>query len=112
MQICVKKVQINIIRTVIITFSIFTIYFLFIMIFQCNPVSAFWMANPNPAIGLPDGAVCLDRTIIAGSTYAHGALSAAADWILGTLPVFLVWNLNMNPRTKISVALILALGAV
>jgi hypothetical protein len=106
MQICVKKSQINIIRTVIIVFSLFTTYFLFLMIFQCHPISYFWAAAPVA------GASCISREIIADSTYAHGALSAAADWTLGILPIFLVWNLNMNPRTKISVALILALGAV
>jgi hypothetical protein len=31
---------------------------------------------------------------------------------LGTLPIFLVWDLAMNTRTKVSVALILALGAL
>jgi len=50
--------------------------------------------------------------MISGSTYTHSALSALGDWTLGTLPIFLVWDLNMNPRTKISVAVILALGAL
>jgi len=114
MQICVKKSQINIIRGVMLVFSLFTTYFLFLMIFQCHPVSYFWTQNPNPQPGAPApaGESCIPRDIIADSTYAHGALSAAADWTLGILPIFLVWNLNMNPRTKFSVALILALGAV
>jgi hypothetical protein len=45
-------------------------------------------------------------------TYAHGAISTWSDWTLGVLPIFLVWNLKMNPRTKVSVALILSLGAL
>ena len=44
--------------------------------------------------------------------YTHGAISTWSDWTLGILPAFLVWNLNMNPRTKVSVALILGLGAL
>lgn len=112
MQICVKKLQINIIRTVIIAFTLFTIYFLFLMIFQCHPISFFWTQNPDPTVPAPVGSACIDRSIIESSTFAHGALSAAVDWTLGILPIFLVWNLNMTPRTKISVALILALGAV
>lgn len=114
MQICVRKSQINIIRGVMLVFSIFTIFFLFLMIFQCHPISYFWTQNPQPGPDYiaPAGESCIPRWIIADSTYAHGALSAAADWTLGILPIFLVWNLNMNPRTKISVALILALGAV
>jgi hypothetical protein len=45
------------------------------------------------------------------STYAHGVLSAIVDWTLGTLPIFIVWNLKLNIRGKVSVAMILALGA-
>jgi hypothetical protein len=99
---------------VIIVFSLFTTYFLFLMIFQCHPISYFWTQSPYATPDTPpvEGASCISREIIADSTYAHGALSAAADWTLGILPIFIVWNLNMNPRTKISVALILSLGAV
>lgn len=54
----------------------------------------------------------MNSKVIADSTYAHSAISALADWTLGTLPIFLVWDLAMSPRTKVSVALILALGAM
>lgn len=50
--------------------------------------------------------------MVAGSTYAHSSLSVAADWTLALLPISLVWDLDMNPRTKVSVAVILALGAL
>jgi len=47
------------------------------------------------------------------TTYAHAAISAWGDWTLGIIiPIFLVRDLSLSPRTKISVALILALGAV
>jgi hypothetical protein len=55
---------------------------------------------------------CIPKHYIVGSTYAQGVLSAVVDWTLGIMPIFLVWNLQMNTRTKISVALILAFGAV
>lgn len=45
-------------------------------------------------------------------TYVHGALNATADWTLGLLPIFIVKDLEMNQRTKITVMLILALGAM
>jgi hypothetical protein len=85
MQICVKKSQINIIRTVIIVFSLFTPYFLFLMIFQCHPISYFWMQSPYTTSDIPpvEEASCISREIIADSTYAQGALCAAADWTLG-----------------------------
>jgi hypothetical protein len=55
---------------------------------------------------------CVSPTVIVMSTYTHGVLSAIADWTLNTIPIFLVWNLQMNTRTKVSLALILTLGAV
>jgi hypothetical protein len=46
------------------------------------------------------------------ATYAYSAISCWVDWTLAIVPVFIVWNLQMNIRTKISVAMILALGAM
>lgn len=37
-------------------------------------------------------------------------MSALTDWAFGILPIFFVWKMQMNPRTKISVILILSLG--
>jgi len=45
-------------------------------------------------------------------TLVHSAIMAAADWTCAILPVFLVWDLKMNKRLKISVALILMIGAL
>ena len=50
--------------------------------------------------------------IIVDAFYGYSAISCLADWILGIIPVFLVWNLQMNKRTKLSVAAILAVGAM
>jgi hypothetical protein len=93
-----------IIWTVIITFSIFTAYYVPLMVYQCHPISYFWTKSG-------DG-WCLSSDVIANSTYAHGALTAVADWTLGTVPIFLVWSLKMNVRTKVSAALLLALGSM
>jgi hypothetical protein len=53
---------------------------------------------------------CLHDPIISNVTYAHAAMSACTDWAFGILPVFFVWKIQMNPRTKFSVVLILSLG--
>jgi hypothetical protein len=107
MQICVNKCQRTVIWTVIGVFSVFTTYYVPLLVFQCHPISYFWTQSDGKG-----GGGCISPDVIADSSYAHGGLSAVADWTLGTLPVFLVWNLQMNPRTKISAALLLALGSV
>ena len=45
-------------------------------------------------------------------TYVHSAISAVADCILAILPMFLVFGLQMNIRTKIIVFAILGLGTL
>jgi hypothetical protein len=129
---------------------LFSIFYFFVVVFQCSPVQFFWTQYEGVK------GKCVNPHIITGSTYAHSALSASADCksirangflvchatedfqnmeflcsmlveafqdqahtdsssfigTLGTLPIFLVWDLAMNPRTKVSVALILGLGAL
>jgi hypothetical protein len=47
-----------------------------------------------------------------GITYALAAVNAAADWAFGTLPFFIVWDLQMKLKTKALVAGILAFAAI
>lgn len=105
-RICVKKSQLVTIWIVIGVTTGFAIFYFFLVIFQCSPVTYFWTQYLGVA------GKCVNSKVITASTYAHSAISALADWTLGILPIFLVWDLAMNPRTKVSVALILALGAV
>lgn len=37
-------------------------------------------------------------------------MSAITDWSFGILPIFFVWNMVMDLRTKLSVVLVLSLG--
>lgn len=105
-RICVTRTQIMTIWIVGVVVVIFSTVYLFIAIFQCSPVTYFWTQY------LGASGNCLKPSVITGTSYAHAAVSCWAYWTLGILPVSLVWNLSMNIRTKISVTLILALGAL
>lgn len=109
LRVCVKRFQRNIIYAVLGVVTLYSVGYFLLIIFQCRPTSFFWNKYDffHPMKGK-----CVGPSVIAGSTYTHSALSAIADWTLGILPIFLVWDLNMNPRTKVSVAVILALGAL
>lgn len=41
---------------------------------------------------------------------AHSVVSFTADWVFALLPISLVWNIQLNRPTKISLVAILALG--
>ncbi|KAF7913690.1 uncharacterized protein EAF01_000096 [Botrytis porri] len=78
-------------------------YFIFVLL-QCQPISYFWNM-------FDDGSgSCLSTSTRANVTYAHAAMSALTDWAYGILPITFVWKMKMNPRTKLSVVLILSLG--
>jgi hypothetical protein len=68
-------------------------------------VSEFW--NNHPASNK-----CIPELPTIGITYALGAVNAFADWSFGTLPIFIVWDLQMNRKTKIMVVGILAFAAM
>jgi hypothetical protein len=105
-RICVKKSHILTIWVVLGVVTGFSLFYFFLVVFQCSPITYFWTQYVGAA------GKCVPAKVITDSTYAHSAISAWADWTMGILPIFLVWDLAMNPRTKVSVALILALGAL
>lgn len=85
----------------VITFSLF--YF-FLVIFQCSPVTFFWRQYEG------EKGVCINPAAVPDASIAHSVISFTADWILGLLPIFLIIHLQMNFRTKASVAGVLSLG--
>jgi hypothetical protein len=68
-------------------------------------VSEFWNNHPASDKCIPAGPT-------KGISYALAAVNAAADWVLGTLPFFIVWDLQMKLKTKALVAGILAFAAI
>ncbi|KAH9900339.1 hypothetical protein F4778DRAFT_136630 [Xylariomycetidae sp. FL2044] len=107
LRICSTTRQRIIIWIVLIGCLVFNLFYVFIAAFQCKPVEYFWMRAVEDAKG-----TCLSEEIILGSTYAAAAVNACADWVLGLMPIALVWNLDLNKRSKVSVAGILALGSI
>ncbi|KAJ4381705.1 hypothetical protein N0V86_003069 [Didymella sp. IMI 355093] len=84
---------------------LFSIVYFFLVTFQCTPVSEFWNNHPASDKCIPAGPT-------KGISYALAAVNAAADWVLGTLPFFIVWDLQMKLKTKALVAGILAFAAI
>lgn len=82
-----------------------TIYF-FIIMFQCNPISAWWEISPGR---IPQ---CINMDIILISTYIASGLTAVLDWTIGIIPFFIVKDLNMPRNRKLMVAGILAFAAM
>ncbi|KAI5868030.1 hypothetical protein GGS23DRAFT_543727 [Durotheca rogersii] len=107
LRICSRRWQRVVIYTVLGVCFVFHVFYIFIVAFQCQPLAYFWMRHT----GLMEGR-CVDAELIEGSTYAATAINAVADWVLGLLPIALVWHLELSRRSKVLVAFILALGSV
>ncbi|KAK8124700.1 uncharacterized protein PG998_000459 [Apiospora kogelbergensis] len=108
LRICSKPWHKAVIYTVLAVVVVWNVVYASLAAFQCLPVEHFWerISDPNA-----DGQ-CLSEDIITGTTYAAAAINCAADWVLGLLPIALVWDLELNRRTKASIAGILALGII
>ena len=78
---------------------------LFEFIYQCQPISFMWSYTREPTEGH-----CIDPSVTMAMLYMHGAVACLGDWTLGVLPWFLVKDLNMNLRTKLTVGALLCLA--
>lgn len=108
LRICVTRVHRMVIYITIGVTEIYSLFFFLLFVLQCQPTSYFWqraMANP------PEGH-CLDASVVSNAFYGYSAISCWTDWTYSILPVFLVWNLQMDSRVKISVVGILAAGCM
>ena len=70
---------------------------------QCKPVAATW----DKSLG-----TCVDKSVITNVSYFISATSIITDWTCAVVPAFLLWDVQLRVRIKISVILVLALGVV
>jgi hypothetical protein len=106
LRIAVAPLHKWIIWGVLLVHEVYSVFFFFIFVFQCVPATYFWTRFTGGK------GKCINPKISVDVFYVYSAISCAGDWILGILPIFIVWKLQMNKRTKISVACILAVGAM
>ncbi|KAL5326304.1 hypothetical protein ACEPPN_007442 [Leptodophora sp. 'Broadleaf-Isolate-01'] len=101
----VKKHKI-IIWIVVVVFEVYGTFYFFLFVLQCRPSAYFWTQYTGGK------GTCINPTITVDATYAYSAISCWTDWTLAIIPMFIVWNLQMNIRTKIGLSLILAMAAL
>ncbi|KAF2429363.1 hypothetical protein EJ08DRAFT_573853, partial [Tothia fuscella] len=76
---------------------------IFITIFQCKPIYAFW------TVPLPRNSKCLDDGIL---TLACGIANTIADLLVVLLPIPLIARLDIQPRRRVGAILLVSLGFV
>jgi hypothetical protein len=103
LRIVVSKVHKYIVY-IVMALNAYSLFYFFLLMLQCRPISYFW--NPK------EPGHCINRHFVEKASYIFTAVCLATDLTLAILPLFFVWNLNMNQRTKYAVAGILALAAM
>ena len=104
LRLTINKIHIWILYIMMALSAITGIVFFFVTMFQCFPVSFFW----NKA----EAGSCIDVHILEGLTYLYGAINAITDFTFGLLPLALIYNLQMDRKTKILLAPILSMGCM
>lgn len=91
--------------TVIGIMEIFSIFFFFLFILQCRPSAYFWTQYTGGK------GTCINPDFLVAVTYTYSAIACVTDWLYAIMPAFILWKLKIDRRTKISVGMLMALGA-
>ncbi|KAF9691478.1 hypothetical protein EKO04_010452 [Ascochyta lentis] len=75
------------------------------IIFHCLPVQYAWDTSIK-------GGRCNPAQTLADIYYATTAVNIATDWFCALLPIPLLWNVQLTRNAKLSVGVILGLGAL
>lgn len=108
LRIVVEPVHKYTILAVLVVTELFGAAFFFLFLFQCQPSSYFW----NRFAGNGATGNCIDNMVTVKATYTYSAVSCWGDWTFSIIPIFMIRNLQMTPRTKLVVVFILALGGI
>ncbi|RMJ25340.1 integral membrane protein [Aspergillus sp. HF37] len=105
LRITILRVHVIILYCAMALAIVIGLLFFFFTVFQCSPVDYFW--NRRTETGS-----CIDVDILINIAYVYSAGAALTDFTIGLLPVFLIWNLKMNRRSKLAVVGILSIGCI
>ncbi|KAF2002055.1 hypothetical protein P154DRAFT_431759 [Amniculicola lignicola CBS 123094] len=95
---------------VIVFIVILTITCAMTLIFQCLPVAAAWDMSLRPAPFGTGDAKCYSMIIFRNLGLMNSSFNIVTDALFATLPIPLIWQLQLNTRTKISLIAVLSLG--
>ncbi|KAJ8131972.1 hypothetical protein O1611_g1652 [Lasiodiplodia mahajangana] len=105
LRLTVSKMHHRIIYVVMLLTVASGIVFFFVTLFQCTPIPYFWDRDIA-------GGKCIDTKIIAALTYLYSAFSVICDFTFAILPMFLIYQLQIDRRTKVALIPILSIGCV
>ncbi|KAH7026737.1 uncharacterized protein B0I36DRAFT_248763 [Microdochium trichocladiopsis] len=90
------------------------ITFFFVVLFQCHPISEYWMRYGRGQVGPVDNGsgTCLNVEIIIALAYLYSACSIVADFTLALLPAWIISSLKMDRKSKILLIPLVGMGTI
>ena len=107
LRLTVRRLHRIILWTIIGVVIAIGLMFWFILLLDCRPISYFWLRVDPTQTG-----TCQPIRVLLAIAYLYSGITIFCDLTLGILPMFLIWRLQMNDRTKIALGGVLSLGAV
>ncbi|QSZ35292.1 hypothetical protein DSL72_008161 [Monilinia vaccinii-corymbosi] len=74
-----------------------------VVVVTCRPMSFTWDKT------IPDGQ-CSSINAILALSYCFSAMNIITDWSTAVLPAIIVWNLQLAPRIKVAISVLLGMG--
>lgn len=105
LRIAIKRIHAWTIYFAMFISVIVGIVFFFVTLFQCKPISYFWRKHTQTG-------QCMSIEVIVALGYVYSAFSIISDFTFAILPVFLVWNLQLNTKTKWALIPLLTMGCM
>ncbi|KZM21875.1 hypothetical protein ST47_g6996 [Ascochyta rabiei] len=93
--------------TTIVLLLLFTVGSVLSLILQCTPVRAAWDFSLRAPFG---DAVCYSPTTYRNTGVFNSVFNLFTDLLLALLPIPMVWKLQTNVKTRISLCVVLGLG--
>lgn len=106
LRITIVPLHVWIIRLIMMVAAFLGVAYTLLVLFQCNPISAWWDLDPN------NQGTCLSASLVMIFTFVVSGLNSFADWTFGILPIFIVKDLQMKTRAKVLVSSIIGLAAM
>jgi hypothetical protein len=106
LRLSVLSIHKRILWVTFVIVEVYSAFFFFIFVFQCIPTEFFWTRYAGGT------GKCLNTSIVVAATFGYSAISCVGDLIFATLPISLVWSLQMGGKEKIAVIAVLALGGM
>ncbi|KAF2150325.1 hypothetical protein K461DRAFT_215976, partial [Myriangium duriaei CBS 260.36] len=106
LRIAVQKIHIWLTIAFVVGSAIFGTFYMFLIIFQCQPIS-FWWNLDAAATGK-----CLSASVFTGCGYTISVLNSAADIFFAALPAFIVWHTTMKRKHQALVCVLLGLASI